>query len=36
MVISTLPMTQVWSVASSAHQYACGPTVAFTLMQASQ
>ena len=23
MVISTLPMTQFWSMASSAHQYAC-------------
>ena len=33
MVMSTLPMTHFWSVASSAHQYACGPTAAFTMMQ---
>ena len=33
MVISTLPMTQFWSMASSAHQYACDPAAAFTLMQ---
>ena len=33
MLMSTLPMTQFWSVASSAHQYACSPTAAFTLMQ---
>ena len=33
MLISTLPMTQFWSMASSAHQYACGLAAAFTLMQ---
>ena len=33
MVISTPPMTQFWIVASSAHQYACSPAAAFTLMQ---
>ena len=33
MVISTLPMTQFWSTASSAYQYACSPAAAFTLMQ---
>ena len=33
MLMSTLPMTQFWSMASSAHQYACGPTLALTLMQ---
>ena len=33
MVMSTLPMTQFWRAASSAHQYACGPAAAFTLMQ---
>ena len=31
--MSILPMTQFWSTGSSAHQYACSPTVAFTLMQ---
>ena len=33
MLMSTLPMTQVWSAGSSAHQYLCGPTAAFTLMK---
>ena len=33
MVMCTLPMTQFWSAASSAHQYACGPAAAFILMQ---
>ena len=33
MLMSTLPMTQFWSAGSSAHQYACSPTAAFTLMQ---
>ena len=33
MVMNTLPVTQFWSMASSAHQYAHSPTAAFTLMQ---
>ena len=33
MLMSTLPMTQFWSAASSAHQYASGPAADFTLMQ---
>ena len=33
MLMSTLPMTQFWSMGSSAHQYSCSPTAAFTLMQ---
>ena len=33
MLMSALPMTQFWRVGSPPHQYSCGPTVAFTLMQ---
>ena len=33
MLMSALPMTQFWSMGSSAHQYSCGPTVAFTLVR---
>ena len=33
MLMSTLPMTQFWSMGASAHQYACSPTAALTLMQ---
>ena len=33
MLMSALPMTQFWSVGSSAHQYSCSPTVAFILMR---
>ena len=33
MLMSTLHMTQFLSTGSSAHQYACSPTAAFTLMQ---
>ena len=33
MLMSTLPMTQFWNAGSSAHQYSCGPAVAFTLVR---
>ena len=33
MLMSALPMTQFWSIGSSAHQYSCGPAVAFTLVR---
>ena len=33
LLMSTLHMTKFWSSGSSAHQYSCGPTAAFTLMQ---
>ena len=33
MLMRALPMTQFWSMGSSAHQYSCGPTTAFTLVR---
>ena len=33
MLMSTFAMTQFWSMASSAHQYASDLAAAFTLMQ---
>ena len=33
MLMSVLPMTQFWSMGSSAHQYSCSPAAAFTMMK---
>ena len=33
MLMSALPMTQFRSAGSSAYQYSCGPTAAFTLVR---